>query len=281
MHTIKSHGLAALPPGRIVPGEETYEMTLRLRDRPEIVSFSAGDGDLHVRVRRRITRTQEEALRRVARRMFRLDDDLSPFYAAIESDEELAWARCGAGRLLASPTVFEDVIRTICTTNCTWAATERMVGALAALGDGAFPAAARLAATPEAWFTTTARMGYRGAYVADIARRVASGELNLESLLPGRGLPDETVEARLLGLPGVGPYAAAHIMQLLGYHERLILDSWTRPTFAKRTGKRRTSDAAIRRRFRRYGRYAGLAFWLFLTRGWHDERPTAQNSRPE
>ncbi len=29
-------------------------------------------------------------------------------------------------------------------------------------------------------------------------------------------LPDEEVAARLLTLPGVGPYAAAHIMMLVG-----------------------------------------------------------------
>ena len=32
------------------------------------------------------------------------------------------------------------------------------------------------------------------------------------------------------------------------------------------------SDAAIRRRFRRYGEQAGLAFWLFVTRDWVDWR---------
>jgi 3-methyladenine DNA glycosylase/8-oxoguanine DNA glycosylase len=76
---------------------------------------------------------------------------------------------------------------------------------------------------------------------------------------------------RLLALPGVGPYAAAHVMMLLGRHSLLILDSWTRPTYARLVGKKSVTDAAIRRRFRRYGRFAGLAFWLFLTRSWVPE----------
>ena len=54
----------------------------------------------------------------------------------------------------------------------------------------------------------------------------------------------------------------------IGRYSRLILDSWTRPTYARLTGRRSVSDAAIERRFRRYGRYAGLAFWIFLTREW-------------
>ena len=59
-------------------------------------------------------------------------------------------------------------------------------------------------------------------------------------------------------------------MMLLGRHSRLILDSWTRPTYARING-RKASDATILRRFRRYGRHAGLAFWLLLTRDWVTE----------
>jgi N-glycosylase/DNA lyase len=60
-------------------------------------------------------------------------------------------------------------------------------------------------------------------------------------------------------------------MMLLGRYSRLILDSWTRPKYARLNGKRAVSDAAIARHFRRYRRYAGLAFWLYLTRDWVEE----------
>jgi hypothetical protein len=55
---------------------------------------------------------------------------------------------------------------------------------------------------------------------------------------------------------------------LLGRHSRLILDSWTRPKYARVNGGRRASDRTIVRRFRRYRSHAGLAFWLYLTRDW-------------
>lgn len=84
------------------------------------------------------------------------------------------------------------------------------------------------------------------------------------------------MEEQLLALPGVGPYAAAHIMMTVGRYHRLILDSWTRPTYAKKVGRKTVKDTAIERRFRRYGPYAGLAFWLFLTRGWVDENVVEQ-----
>ena len=39
---------------------------------------------------------------------------------------------------------------------------------------------------------------------------------------------------------------------------------------------RKAKDATISRRFRRYGPWAGLAFWLMLTRDWVDDRPVQQ-----
>ena len=54
-------------------------------------------------------------------------------------------------------------------------------------------------------------------------------------------------------------------MMLLRRHSRLILDLLTRPKYA-RVDSRRASHATLQRRFRRYGKYSGLAFWLYLTR---------------
>ena len=216
--------------------------------------------------------------------VLRLDADLSAFYEAAASDPRLAWATTGAGRMIRATSVFEDVVKTVCTTNCAWSATIRMVHALVehlgepALGpapDGpwgrAFPTPEAMADAGEPFYRDVVRAGYRGPYLLSLARSVAEGELDLEWF--GRAtvdeLPDADLEERLLALPGVGPYAAAHIMMTLGRYHRLILDSWTRPTFAKKAGARAgVADAAIERRFRRYGPYAGLAFWLFLTEDW-------------
>ena len=45
--------------------------------------------------------------------MFRLDEDLSGFYAVVSEDADLAWSAVGTGRMLRAPTVFEDVVKTI------------------------------------------------------------------------------------------------------------------------------------------------------------------------
>jgi 3-methyladenine DNA glycosylase/8-oxoguanine DNA glycosylase len=288
VRTLNSHGFADLPPLRLDEAAHTLELTLRLPGaRPRRVRVGPGrsrNAAIEILGPGTLGARAQASVLQGVRHVLRMDEDLSAFYAGCADDPDLAWAAAGAGRMLRSPTVFEDVIKTVCTTNCTWSATTRMVNALvshlgepAVGGDGsltnAFPSPERMAATPEAFYRETARTGYRGAYLVSLARSVAGGELDLEALgaAPREELPDEDLEARLLALPGVGPYAAAHIMMTVGRHSRLILDSWTRPKYARLVGKKTVADATIIRRFRRFGPEAGLAFWLFVTRDWVDE----------
>jgi 3-methyladenine DNA glycosylase/8-oxoguanine DNA glycosylase len=282
--TLVSHGVASLPPSDLdeeariltvtVPLPRAKARTIRIREgrrgkaRLDVLGPTPG-----ARVKK--------GVKEVVARMLNLDEDLTALYAAAKADTGLAWIRAGAGRMFRSPTVFEDVVKTICTTNCTWSATERMVGALVQeLGEEsagrfgrAFPTPAAMAAAPESFYRDVVRAGYRGAYLRTLAAEVAAGSLDLEELRDAHpeDLPDEDVAARLLSLPGVGPYAAAHVMMLLGRHSRLILDSWTRPKYATLNGGRKAADRQIERRFKRYGPHAGLAFWLHLTQDWVKE----------
>ena len=265
--TVHSHGLTSLPP--FVHGQDAFEAVVPTSRGPRLVRLSAPGGTLRVEAR-----TNEVVP--LVRHMLRLDVDLSPLYERAARDRRLAWiGPAGAGRLLRAPTVFEEVVKTICTTNCAWSATQRMVGALVGHlgepvpGDGrrAFPTPEAMAAADESFYRDVARAGYRGAYLRELARRQAEGEVELEAW-PGE-LTDDELERELLALPGVGPYAAAHVMLLLGRTHRLVLDSWTRPTYAALANRGRpVDDATIVRRFRRYGAWAGLAFWLLLTADW-------------
>jgi 3-methyladenine DNA glycosylase/8-oxoguanine DNA glycosylase len=271
--TLASHGVADLPPNRLDEEAWALETSLALGDRARTVRVSEGRPG-HARVEwldSRVSATARERLLAAVRHMLRLDEDLSRFYALVAADDDLAWVTRGAGRMLRSPTVFEDVIKTVCTTNCAWSGTVRMVTALVEhLGTGGrtFPSPAAMAQAPGDFYTDVARAGYRGPYLRAIAASVADGTLDLEELDGRSDLSDEEVAERLLALPGVGPYAAAHIMMLLGRYGRLILDSWTRPTYARIAGRKTVKDTTIERRFRRYKDFAGLAFWLYLTRDW-------------
>ena len=282
--TMNSHGFAELAPTRLDEAARTLEVTLRVRTgKPRRVRISEGRrGHAAVEILGPAAgvRAQQDVIAGVAH-VLRLDQDLSGFYTKVAADPDLAWAASGAGRMLQSASVFEDVVKTVCTTNCAWGATLRMVNALVEhLGDpaagvigpltNAFPTPDRMAVAPESFYRDVVRSGYRSAYLIALARMVTEGELDLESLARATvdELPDAELEEQLLALPGVGPYATAHIMMTIGRNSRLILDSWTRPKYARLIGKKTVSDAQIQRRFRRYEEHAGLAFWLFVTRDW-------------
>ena len=276
--TLLSHGVADLPPNEIDRAGTQMETVLPVGDRAWVVRL-VPDGPPAA------TLDSPNGLPPAAARaslvaqvqhMMRLDEDLSAFYAVAAADPSLSWVASGAGRMLRSPTVFEDVVKTICTTNCTWSATERMVGAIVReLGTPAqrdrerraFPAPQAMAEADASFYAGVARAGYRGPYLRALATDVAEGRLDLEAFNDPE-LPDAEVAERLLAIAGVGPYAMAHMMMLLGRYRRLILDSWTRPTYRRLTGRARITDTGIERAFRRYRQFAGLAFWLTLTESW-------------
>ena len=146
--TVNSHGLNDLLPNRIDQSARTLELTLHPGPQTVVVR---SDAPGTIVVEGRAPKRAAPAVRHV----LRLDEDLSPLYAKLAEDPELAWAARGAGRWMRSPTVFEDVVKTICTTNCAWSGTVRMVTALveglgdeSARGRRAFPTAERMAATP-------------------------------------------------------------------------------------------------------------------------------------
>jgi len=274
--TIHSHGLVLLPPNRL--SGNVLAMPLRLADGSlTLATISAGRrGFASVEVSdRRRSAAFAEAVGAKVRWMLRFDEDLTPFYERAAKATDLQWVTAGAGRFLRGGSVFEDVVKTIATTNCTWSATIRMIGALVeglgeeVAGMRAFPTPAAMANAPESFYRDGMRAGYRGAYLRAIAANIVAGRLDLEAFAT---LEDAALEPALLALAGIGPYAAAHMMLLLGHTSRLILDSSTRPKYARLVGRKTVSDAAISRRFKPYGRYAGLAFWLFITRDWLDER---------
>jgi N-glycosylase/DNA lyase len=274
--TIVSHGVAELPPNRVDLAGRVLETTLPIERGARTVRVTARGMKLRIET---VAGSIQPQLTQTVAHMFRLDEDLSGFYELV-GDDELAWCALGAGRMLRAPTVFEDVVKTICTTNTSWSGTRKMTAALvehlgveAPGGAHTFPTAAAMAEAGESFYREVVRAGYRGPYLKELASDVAEGVIDLEELNDPH-MPDDEVAARLLALPGVGPYAAAHVMLTsLGRYSRLVLDSWTRPTYRKLAGARGAlKDTTIERRFKRYGEWAGLAFWLYLTRSWVEER---------
>ena len=114
--TLSSHGVADLPPNAF--DEETRSLTTTLalpRGRARTIRIGAGRPGFALVEAEAVGARDAAVLTEAARQMLRLDADLSPFYEAARDDPDLDWAREGAGRMLRSPTVFEDVVNTSCT----------------------------------------------------------------------------------------------------------------------------------------------------------------------
>lgn len=281
--TAMSHGWCALAPTAYDATRDVLHRTLELPDAgPLTVSvrqtpggrLEASWGRMHGSCDDRI------AIRAALRRMLTLDDDLTDLYAACAADPTLSWiGERGVGRLLRSPTVFEDLAKTLATTNCSWALTKSMcrrlvdtLGAVGPTGERAFPTPAVIAAAGEQHLRTEIRAGYRARAFVELAERVESGELDVEAWLASAPdpLPDEEVMRALLSLRGFGPYAAQGMLGLLGRPRGLALDSWVRAKLPRLLGVPSMTDADIATRYSAYGRWGGSVLWLELTRDWFD-----------
>ncbi|MEO7658598.1 MAG: hypothetical protein ABIV48_03195, partial [Pyrinomonadaceae bacterium] len=216
------------------------------------------------------------------RHLLRLDDDLSGFYDAISGHERLNWVgERRAGRLLRSATVFEDLVKTICTTNCSWSLTKSMVSNLVEklgiasrngpTGMNAFPTADAMARVGLNFYRDEMRGGYRSQYFVELAESVAVGNLDPEKWLT-TDLPTPELKKEMKNVKGVGDYAAENLLKLVGRYDGLALDSWLRSQFYKNhNNEKKCPDNQIERHYRSFGEWRGLVIWCDMTERWNAE----------
>jgi 3-methyladenine DNA glycosylase/8-oxoguanine DNA glycosylase len=283
--TVLSHGWCALLPFELNRSTWTLVRVLDLgQKKPVTINISFGRGTIRIKTSRPLSKRTAAHLVRDVRHMFRMDEDLDDFYRAVKTKPEFAWiAEQGAGRLLRSPTVFEDLVKMICTTNCSWALTEKMVtGLVNELGhesdDGrkSFPSAEAMAQQSVKFFQEKIRAGYRAPYLRELAQRAISGSLNIENWL-GSDLPVKELIKEMKSIKGVGDYSAENLLKLIGRYDGLALDSWTRAQFARaRNNGRKASDKKIARYYASFNSWRGLALWCDMTRDWLDPENIAK-----
>jgi len=275
--TVISHGWYGLLPFSLDSEKWALTRVIDLGAKaPVTIVMTGRKGHVRVTTARALNERETAKVTRDARHILRLDDDLEPFYLATAADADFDWiGKQGAGRMLRSPTVFEDLVKMICTTNCSWALTVKMVtGLVENLGRESddkrrsFPTAQVMAEQPLKFFVDEVRAGYRAPYLKELAERVASGELDPEEWLRS---PLSTAELtkQIKGVKGAGDYAAENLLKLLGRYDGLALDSWTRARFFKiRNSGRKATDKKIARYYSRFNEWRGLALWCDVTRDW-------------
>lgn len=227
----------------------------------------------------RISEEDLEDIRKIVSRCLRIDEDFSDFYSLIEDYPEYKWiSEIGAGRSIRSPTVFEDVIKTISSTNCSWGLTKAISKRLCEeLGDGfngsnTFPSPLQIAESSESFIRNSVKAGYRSPYLLEFSEMVVEGRLNPESLMNSR-LESHELRNEILKIKGVGDYAANTILGLLGRYDYLALDIWTRKRFRElNPNVKDPTDQVIQEYYSEFGKWSGVMFTLDLTKDFIMER---------
>lgn len=275
-HTVGSHGWYDLAPFDHVEGTAKLCYVFQPHEKERAISASIEKQRSSIKVSLSDRPRDLQRIERGVRHILRLDDDLSEFYSFVKDDARLSWiADANAGRLLRSPTVWEDLVKTICTTNCSWALTKKMVsnlvetlGDTASGGRKAFPTAEAMASQDADFYRTEIRAGYRSPYFIELAEAVASGKLDVEGWLHS-DLPTPLLKKELKKVKGVGDYAAENLLKLLGRFDGLALDSWLRGQFYKTHNNGRTcKDKKIEKFYSKFGDWKGLAIWCDMTEQW-------------
>ena len=270
----RSHGWVQLAPYTIDESSGGFDYIDRLPT-GKVVRYQVREapGGVRVTVDPDLDPAEEQQARERLAWMLGLEQDFSEFYALAKAEPKLQTAAARAqGRILRSPTLFEDVIKTILTTNTLWAATIRMDHNLVMqFGEPlpadpslqAFPTPERLAQCDEATLRQQTRLGYRAPYVLGLAQAVASVSLDLEALKDPR-VSTADLRKALLAIKGIGPYAAANLLMLLGHYDDLPVDSWALKVVSyewydgQPIGRKEVEAA-----FEKWGAYKGLAYWIW------------------
>ncbi|MDH4138870.1 MAG: hypothetical protein OEW09_19465, partial [Anaerolineae bacterium] len=135
----------------------------------------------------------------------------------------------------------------------------------------AFPGPDQLAATDEETLRSAARLGYRAPYVLELARAAASGTLRLGSgqaldleSLKTTTVPTVQLRKRLLAIRGVGEYAAANLLMLLGRYDFVPVDSWALKMVSHEWyNGESVGQAEVEAAFEHWGEWKGLAYWFW------------------
>ena len=269
-----SHGWIRLAPFVEDEASGGLQYVLHLRSgRAVDLAISEADGGVLVTTEAALGPDETAEVGDAVTWMLGLDQDFSAFYEHCRHEPKLAHAQGSArGRLLRSATLFEDVVKTLLTTNTAWSGTVRMNAALVHLygepatkggSRRAFPTPAALARTSVEELRAGAKLGYRAPYVLELARAADSGELDLEALKRTE-LPTPELRKRLLSLKGVGGYAAGNLLNLLGRYDFLPVDSWALKMVSQEWHDgQAVTPADVEAAFAAWGEWKGLAYWFW------------------
>lgn len=258
-----SYGYFLLSPNLWIPERLTLLRPFDLPGGLAALSISQPGGrgkPIVVRADRSLSRRDAAFVEPLIRRMLNLDDSGVRAFHKVDP----RWKKSGRGRLFRSPTFFEDLIKTVTSCNVTWPSTVNMNRRLCEVVNPAFPTPAQLARKRPAMLRARCGVGYRDARIVELARMHQSGAIDPEWYQDPAN-PDEQVYKALLELPGIGPYAAGNLMQLLGRYSRLAIDTETirhGKSALGMTGNERRITKALHAHYEPFGEHRFRSYWF-------------------
>ncbi|MEM8757923.1 MAG: hypothetical protein AAGF47_09095 [Planctomycetota bacterium] len=261
-----SYGYFLLAPNHWSVADQSLTRRFRFDGGPATAVIVQKDEKLAARFDRSLSRDEQAEARTQIARMLRLDEDAAHARAFHRVDRR--WKKPGRCRLFRSPTLFEDIIKTVTSCNVAWPSTINMNAQLCKhMGDrGAFPTAQRIARARTGTLRGRCRVGYRDQRIIDLAKLFIRGEID-EAWLSDPATDDDDVFAFLVSLPGIGPYAAGNIMQLLGRYSRLAIDTETirhGKAVLGMTGTDRQITKKLERHYEGFAQFKFKSYWFEL-----------------
>jgi 3-methyladenine DNA glycosylase/8-oxoguanine DNA glycosylase len=284
-----SYGYFLLAPNHWDPASRTLWRVMHAGGRAAVVAVRQPKGagsPLRLSTSVTLRSSERSVIEQGLSRMLRLDESAETLASFHRVDPR--FAPSGRGRLFRSPTLHEDIIKTVTSCNVTWPSTiimnQRLCEVFGRRGQApggvaahAFPTAAALAKASPATLRARCRVGYRDARIVQLARLMCTsprhGGIDA-AWLEDPSTPDEAIFEALIELPGIGPYAAANIMQLLGRYGRLPLDTESVRHGRTVLGMKGTPASIMKRvhaHFAPFGPHAFRSYWFELW-AWYEQR---------
>jgi 3-methyladenine DNA glycosylase/8-oxoguanine DNA glycosylase len=216
---------------------------------------------------RSLPRNEHPAVKQQVARMLRLKEDQRDWHRICPDAK-----RAKFGWMFRSPTLFEDMVKTITSCNVTWRNTIVMNRLLVEhVGDGAFPTPIQIVEFGSDRLKMRCKVGYRAERIVRLARGILEGAIDLDWFEQPQRTSSEIFDA-IRKLYGFGPYAAGNLCHLLGRYDKLAIDTETYRHFCHhyripRPDNPLTLHDRIEQHYGRFGDYAFKAYWFEL---WQD-----------
>jgi len=282
--TLYSHGWSDLRPFQLIekPLGLTYVVKTSSKN-INLIKISEVEGQkLEIILDGYLNDQDKNKILKVVKRIFRLDEDYTEFYQIAGKSREFSWVlKYGAGRLLRCGSLWEDMVKMLCTTNCTWRLTQIMTENLVTkLGAGkkvgefdenikSFPEPKDIVTKTEDYLRNEIKMGYRAPYLLEFAGNVASGKIDLDQF-EDHFLSSAELYNKIRKIKGFGDYAVSNLLKLLGRYDNLGADSWSSQKFSQKYHNGKPVDSKkIQSHYKKYGKWAGLFFWMEVSEDWY------------